>query len=95
MQHIKLPRFAVLLEHAKQFVEIFGHKQFYRMRKHLGWYCKGFPHAAALRAQMVRVSSVEELQSILEAFHIRPQSGVVLPCDESVDMAETLASRCS
>jgi tRNA-dihydrouridine synthase len=88
-------RFAVLLEHAKQFVEIFGHKQFYRMRKHLGWYCKGFPHAAALRAQMVRVSSVEELQSILEAFHIRPQSGVVLPCDESVDMAETLASRCS
>ncbi|HBH81400.1 MAG TPA: hypothetical protein DDY39_16370, partial [Nitrospira sp.] len=88
-------RFAVLLEHAKQFVEIFGHKQFYRMRKHLGWYCKGFPHAASLRAQMVRVSSVEELQSILEAFNIRPQSGVVLPCDESVDMAETLASRCS
>lgn len=88
-------RFAVLLEHAKQFVEIFGHKQFYRMRKHLGWYCKGFPHAASLRAQMVRVSSVEELQSILKAFHIRPQSGVVLPYDESVDMAETLASRCS
>lgn len=88
-------RFAVLLEHAKQFVEIFGHKQFYRMRKHLGWYCKGFPHAASLRAQMVCVSSVEELQSILKAFHIRPQSGVVLPYDESVDMAETLASRCS
>lgn len=88
-------RFAVLLEHAKQFVDIFGHKQFHRMRKHLGWYCKGFPHAASLRAQMVRVSSVEELQSILEAFHIRPQSGVVLPYDESVDMDETLASRCS
>lgn len=88
-------RFAVLLEHAKQFVEIFGHKQFYRMRKHLGWYCKGFPHAASLRAQMVRVSSVEELQSTLKAFHIRPHSGVVLPYDESVDMAETLASRCS
>lgn len=88
-------RFAVLLEHAKQFVEIFGCKQFYRMRKHLGWYCKGFPHAAALRAQMVRVSSVEELQSILEAFRIRLQSGGVLPYDESADMAETLASRCS
>jgi hypothetical protein len=44
---------------------------------------------------MVRVSSVEELQSLLEAFHIRPQSGAVLPHDESVDMAETLASRCS
>jgi tRNA-dihydrouridine synthase len=88
-------RFAALLDHAKHFIEIFGHKQFYRMRKHLGWYCKGFPHAASLRAQMVRVSSVEELQAILDAFHTRPPGTLDLLHDESVDVADTLASRCS
>ncbi|MBX3327889.1 MAG: tRNA-dihydrouridine synthase [Nitrospira sp.] len=88
-------RFAALLEHAQQFVGTFGHKQFYRMRKHLGWYCKGFPHAAALRAQMVRMSSVEELQAVLDAFHKRPQTIADLPRDESTDEASMLASRCS
>ncbi|OQW30664.1 MAG: hypothetical protein A4C66_00835 [Nitrospira sp. HN-bin3] len=88
-------RFAVLLEHARQFVEIFGDRQFYRMRKHLGWYCKGFPHAASLRAQMVRVSSVEELQSVLNMFRNQPQTMAELPHDESIDETGMLASRCS
>lgn len=88
-------RFSVLLDHAKQFAQIFGEKQFYRMRKHLGWYCKGFPHAASLRAQMVRVSSVEDLQSLLDTFHTRPQTTADLPHDESVDETSMLASRCS
>ncbi|MBL8074593.1 MAG: tRNA-dihydrouridine synthase, partial [Nitrospira sp.] len=83
------------MEHAKQFVETFGDKQFYRMRKHLGWYCKGFPHAASLRAQMVRVSSVGELQSVLDAFLKRPPTIEDLPHDESADDASMLASRCS
>lgn len=88
-------RFAAAMEHAKQFVETFGDKQFYRMRKHLGWYCKGFPHAASLRAQMVRVSSVGELQSVLDAFLKRPPTIEDLPHDESADDASMLASRCS
>ena len=88
-------RFAVLLDHANQFTELFGHKQFYRMRKHLGWSCKGFPHAASLRVQMVRVSSVEELHAVLEAFRMRPQATADLPHDESADEASMLASRCS
>jgi tRNA-dihydrouridine synthase len=39
------------------------------MRKHLGWYCKGFPHAASLRANMFRVSSVADLERVLDDFH--------------------------
>jgi hypothetical protein len=39
------------------------------MRKHLGWYCKGFPHAASLRADMFRVSSVADLEHVLADFH--------------------------
>jgi hypothetical protein len=38
------------------------------MRKHLGWYCKGFPHAASLRADMFRVSSVADLEQVLVGF---------------------------
>jgi tRNA-dihydrouridine synthase len=88
-------RFAVLVDHAQQFRALVGEKQFYRMRKHLGWYCKGFPHAASLRAQMVRVSSVEELKVILSEFGNSAQSVVDSPPVESADETEFLTSRCS
>ncbi|MDF0674193.1 MAG: tRNA-dihydrouridine synthase [Nitrospira sp.] len=88
-------RFAVLLDHAQQFQSLVGEKQFYRMRKHLGWYCKGFPHAASLRAQMVRVSSVEALHALLADFHDRPEVIRDLPEAESADESSLLVSRCS
>ncbi|WHZ28029.1 MAG: tRNA-dihydrouridine synthase DusB [Nitrospira sp.] len=87
-------RFAVLVDHAQQFQALVGEKQFYRMRKHLGWYCKGFPHAALLRAQMVRVSSVEELHALLEDFQNRPEV-TDIPQAESADEPGALVSRCS
>jgi len=88
-------RFALLVDHAQQFQALVGGKQFYRMRKHLGWYCKGFPHAAALRAQMVRVSSVEELRALLADFQDRPEVITDLPQAESADEPNVLVSRCS
>ena len=88
-------RFAVLIDHAQQFQALVGEKQFYRMRKHLGWYCKGFPHAASLRAQMVRVSSVEELRTLLTDFHHRPEDIADLPQAESAHESSVLVSRCS
>ena len=62
-------RFEVLLDHARRFEAACGQGQFRRMRKHLGWYCKGFPHAASLRANMFRVSSVADLEQVLADFH--------------------------
>jgi tRNA-dihydrouridine synthase len=90
-------RFAVLVDHAQQFQAFFGQKQFYRMRKHLAWYCKGFSHAASLRAQMVRVSSVDELTQVLVDFKGRAQDRDrgELPQPESTDDMSLLASRCS
>jgi tRNA-dihydrouridine synthase len=88
-------RFALLVDHAQQFQALVGEKQFYRMRKHLGWYCKGFPHAASLRAQMVRVSSVEELRVLLAEFQDRPEAITDLPQAESADESSMLVSRCS
>jgi tRNA-dihydrouridine synthase len=88
-------RFALLVDHAQQFQALVGGKQFYRMRKHLGWYCKGFPHAASLRAQMVRVSSVEELRALLAEFHDRPEVITDLPQTELAEESSVLVSRCS
>jgi tRNA-dihydrouridine synthase len=63
-------RFEVLLDHARRFEAACGQGQFRRMRKHLGWYCKGFPHAASLRADMFRVSSVADLEQVLANFRM-------------------------
>jgi tRNA-dihydrouridine synthase len=62
-------RFEMLFNHARRFEAACGQGQFRRMRKHLGWYCKGFPHAASLRAAMFRVSSVADLEQVLADFH--------------------------
>lgn len=65
-------RFRVLLDHAKEFEKIFGVDRFPRMRKHLGWYCKGFPHAAAMRAAMVRASSSVDVKCLVASYDISP-----------------------
>jgi tRNA-dihydrouridine synthase len=67
-------RFEMLLDHARRFEAACGQGQFRRMRKHLGWYCKGFPHAASLRAEMFRVSSVADLEQVLAGFCMRSAS---------------------
>lgn len=58
-------RLHAMLDHAEQFERIFGRARFPRMRKHLGWYCKGFPHAAAMRNRMVRTSSSDEVREVV------------------------------
>lgn len=84
-------RFAVLLDHARQFEAFCGPYRFYRMRKHLAWYCKGFPRAAALRARMVRVSSIGELESILDDY-LNDRLPVTMA--EAIDDELKPASRC-
>ena len=91
-------RFHILLEHARQFEAHCGPDQFRRMRKHLGWYCKGFPHAAALRASMFRASSVADVDAILADYHARrigdaDDGEETSPADDTDEMA-SLASRC-
>lgn len=90
-------RFGILLEHAKHFEAQCGREQFRRMRKHLGWYCKGFPHAAALRARMFSVSSVADVETALAEF----QADRILDIHQAaaasayhVDAMTSLASRC-
>ena len=61
-------RFRVLLEHSRHFEKHSMIRSFVGMRKHLAWYCYDSPGAAELRAQMVRVSHIEELVQCLRAY---------------------------
>ncbi|MFY9269662.1 MAG: tRNA-dihydrouridine synthase [Candidatus Manganitrophaceae bacterium] len=58
----------VALEHARLFEQTRGLPRFAEMRKHLGWYCKGFPGASRLREQLVRVRDVKEVETLLIPF---------------------------
>jgi tRNA-dihydrouridine synthase len=61
-------KFQAMIEHAKLFETIHGKERFPRMRKHLGWYCSSFPHAAAMRAQMVRTNGSQDVMNILQEY---------------------------
>ena len=63
-------KFQAMITHAKCFETIHGAERFVRMRKHLGWYCSSFPHAAAMRAQMVRTNGTQDVTEILQAYLI-------------------------
>lgn len=58
-------RFKTLLEHAELLWKNKDPKNFIQIRKHCGWYLKGFSGAAELRQQLVRVNTLEELERIL------------------------------
>jgi tRNA-dihydrouridine synthase len=55
-------RLSLMLDHARLFESLCGQAFFQRMRKHLGWYCKGFPRAAAMRARMFQASSLTDVE---------------------------------
>lgn len=65
-------KLAAMIAHARRFEQIFGRERFPRMRKHLGWYCAGFAHAAALRARMVRASSSSDVEHFVHEFLTAP-----------------------
>jgi tRNA-dihydrouridine synthase len=70
----KEQRLAWILEHTRIYEAAFKSKSpseqelrswFMPMRKHLAWYCKGFPGAAELRVKLVMSNSREEVEAIV------------------------------
>jgi tRNA-dihydrouridine synthase len=57
-----------MIEHAKLFETMHGKERFPRMRKHLGWYCSSFPHAAAMRSQLVRTHSSQDVVNLVNKY---------------------------
>lgn len=56
----------VIIEHCERFVcSKPDSRAFVEMRKHLGWYIKGFPGAKKIRAKMVQASNIGDVQNVL------------------------------
>ncbi|TSC91848.1 MAG: nifR3 family TIM-barrel protein [Candidatus Berkelbacteria bacterium Licking1014_96] len=54
-----------MLKHARLAEKEKGDRGLIEMRKHLGWYVKGWPKAKSLRQRLVRVETIEEIKKIL------------------------------
>lgn len=52
--------------HLQLLMEVKGEYYLKEFRKHLGWYFKGLPGAAQLRARLVTVNTAEEVDAILK-----------------------------
>ena len=67
-------RFEIALKHAHIFEElnrtIFASDPlpFLNMRKHLGWYIKGFPNASEMRLKLFQTNSSEDVEAVLETY---------------------------
>ncbi len=56
----------VMIEHTKKFIELNSEpKAFFQMRKHFGWYMKGFDGAKELRIKLLHTNNLEEVKNIL------------------------------
>lgn len=61
-------RFAAAVEHAKYYEQMIMKHGFFAMRKHLGWYCRGFDGARELRRQLMQTNSSEEVENVFAEF---------------------------
>lgn len=63
-------RFRVCLRHARNAIAFGGDpkRAAIEFRKHLGWYTKGIPGGSRLRARLFQVTSLEEMEELLEGY---------------------------
>lgn len=58
-------RLKTAVEHSRLYEKIFKGRHFLPMRKHLGWYCKGFPNASDFRQKIMQADSAKEAEEII------------------------------
>ncbi len=61
-------RQALILRHGEEMHRRHGDAGIREMRKHLAWYSRGIPGAASFRAELVRVSTLEEFRAAVRRF---------------------------
>ncbi len=59
-------RLRVALFHAQYYEKIFGNRLFLPMRKHLAWYCRGFPNASEVRQKLMMAQSAQDVKMIID-----------------------------
>ena len=53
-------------EHLQELWEHKGNQGIYQGRKHLLWYCQGFPGAPELRKEIIKIQNIEEVYKLLD-----------------------------
>lgn len=61
-------RFQAAVEHCRYYEDHLMDHNFYAMRKHLGWYCRGFDGAKELRKELMQTNGSREVKGIFEKF---------------------------
>jgi nifR3 family TIM-barrel protein len=61
-------RLGLILRHGEEMHRRHGDAGIREMRKHLAWYSRGIPGAASFRAELVRVSTLEEFRAAARRF---------------------------
>ena len=61
-------RFKIAIEHCHVFEKLTPTLHFLSLRKHLGWYCKGFNDATTFRYDLMQVKNATEAEGILSRF---------------------------
>jgi tRNA-dihydrouridine synthase B len=56
------------IKHTQYHVKILGDISFNELKKHLGWYCKGFDGAKELRTQLMAAQNVVAVETIISTF---------------------------
>jgi tRNA-dihydrouridine synthase len=59
-------RFDAMLEHCQAFDRLTPELNFLSLRKHLGWYCKHFPHAGQVRTVLMQTKNTQEVNEVLK-----------------------------
>lgn len=60
-------RLAWAIEHAHKHEEVWGGENFLPVRKHLAWYCHGFPGAVELRMKLMQTNSAAEVEEVISS----------------------------
>ncbi|MEC7846552.1 MAG: tRNA-dihydrouridine synthase, partial [Gemmatimonadota bacterium] len=70
-------RFDICLEHARNGIRYENNpkKSLIDFRKHLGWYTKGLPGGRALRTELFQITSLGEVEILLETYLARHREG--------------------
>lgn len=68
-------RASLVMDHATLHVGQYGERGMVTFRKHLSWYFKGWRGAKSLREQLVRVTTLAELDELLKQFVRTNESG--------------------
>lgn len=61
-------RLALILRHGEEMDRRHGDAGIREMRKHLAWYSRGIPGAAAFRAELVRIANLDEFRDVAGRF---------------------------